>query len=287
MSYTNETTHYGIPLPLGTDLTTPMDYNASMQALDTAVFGAVTDASAGVTKANAVEEALGTTNDNVSALTGRVTTAEGTIVTQGNAITQLQLDVADTKADSLDMICAVDEGTAQVATVAVQEGKYFRYNDVLYMATADIAIGDTIVPNTNCRATNVATELESLTGGDTPLSHVGQIIFSTTLDTESKVIAMYGGTAWTQIEGKFILGASTDYTVESTGGEATHVLTVNEMPSHTHSLSNQWGGAGVNDVQFTGSGKFPTSGTSGSAGGGQAHNNMPPYFTTYIWHRTA
>ena len=161
MSYTNETTHYGIPLPLGTDLTTPMDYNASMQALDTAVFGAVTDASAGVQKANAIEEALGTTNDNVSALTGRVTTAEGTIVTQGNAITQLQLDIADTKADALDMICAVDEGTAQVATVAVQKGKYFRYNDVLYMATANIAIGDTIVPNTNCRATNVATELEN------------------------------------------------------------------------------------------------------------------------------
>ena len=162
MSYTNETTHYGIPLPLGTDLTTPMDYNTSMQALDTAVFGAVTDASAGVEKANAVEESLGTTNDNLSALTGRVTSAEGTITTQGNAITQLQLDVADVKADALDMICAVDEGTAQVASVAVNTGEYFRYNDVLYMATDDIAIGDTIVPNTNCRATNVATELETL-----------------------------------------------------------------------------------------------------------------------------
>ena len=47
MSYTNETTHYGIPLPLGSDLTTPMDYNESMQAVDTALFGAVSDASAG------------------------------------------------------------------------------------------------------------------------------------------------------------------------------------------------------------------------------------------------
>lgn len=162
MSYTNETTHYGIPLPLGTDLTTPMDYNQSAQSIDTALFGAVTDASAGVQKANAVEEALGTTNDNLSALTGRVTSAEGTITTQGNAITQLQLDVADTKADALDMICAVDEGTAQVASVKVDKGQFFRYNDVLYIATDDIAVGNTIVPNTNCRATNVATELENL-----------------------------------------------------------------------------------------------------------------------------
>lgn len=286
MSYTNETTHYGIPLPLGTDLTTPMDYNASMQALDTAVFGAVTDASAGVQKANAVEEALGTTNDNLSALTGRVTSAEGTITTQGNAITQLQLDVADTKADALDMICAVDEGTAQVASVAVQTGKYFRYNDVLYMATADIAIGDTIVPNTNCRATNVAEELQTLLGGDTPLSHVGQIIFSTTLDTEAKVIAQYGGTAWTQIEGKFILGASTDYAVESTGGEATHTLTINEIPSHSHTLPSVFAASGGGIPSSGGPIAF-NGGTSGASGGGQAHNNMPPYFTTYIWHRTA
>ena len=162
MSYTNETTHYSIPLPLGSDLTTPMDYNTAMQDVDTALFESKTDSSSALQKANQLQEDLSDTNDDVTALDGRLTSVEGIQTTQGQNILQNAQDIADVRADALDMICAVDEGTAQVASVKVDEGEYFRYNDVLYIATTDIAIGDTIVPNTNCRATNVATELETV-----------------------------------------------------------------------------------------------------------------------------
>lgn len=165
MSYTNETTHYGIPLPLGTDKTTPMDYNESMQEIDTVLFGAKTDSDSALRKAQQVETGLSQTNDNLSSVAGRVTTLEGTSVTQGNAIQQNAQNIADVRADALDMIVAKDEGTAQVATVAVAKGEYFRYNDVLYIATQNIAVGNTIVPNTNCKATNVGTELNQLNNG--------------------------------------------------------------------------------------------------------------------------
>ena len=46
----------------------------------------------------------------------------------------------------------------------------------------------------------------------------------------------WGGT-WSKIEGKFLLGSSTSYVIGNTGGEATHTLTVNEMPSHKHTIS--------------------------------------------------
>lgn len=162
MSYTNETTHYGIPLPLGTDKTTPMDYNESMQEIDTVLFGAKTDSDSALRKAQQVEEGLSQTDETVSGIAGRVTTLEGTSVTHGNAIQQNAQDIADVRADALDMIEAKDEGTAQVASVAVNTGEFFRYNDVLYIATSDIAINDTIVPNENCRATNVGTELTQI-----------------------------------------------------------------------------------------------------------------------------
>lgn len=211
MSYTNETTHYGIPLPLGSDKTTPMDYNNSAQEIDTNLFNAVTNSTAGLNKANAVEEALGDTNDELAGVKGRVTTLEGTVTTQGGAIQQNSTRIEEVEDDALDMICAVDEGTAQVATVAVEEGKYFRYNNVLYMATTDIAIGDTIVPNTNCRATNVATELESISpsgevvdttarqGVSTNASHIGNLsALETTVKSNlvaaiNEVLGMIGG----------------------------------------------------------------------------------------------
>lgn len=161
MGYTNETTHYGIPLPLGSDKTTPMDYNTSAQKVDTDLFEAKTDSASALQKANQLQHDLATTNNNVTGVKGRVTTLEGTVTTQGQSILQNTQDIGDVRADALDMIVAKDEGTAQVATVAVAKGEYFRYNDVLYIATANISVGDTIVPNTNCKATNVATELVS------------------------------------------------------------------------------------------------------------------------------
>jgi len=48
---------------------------------------------------------------------------------------------------------------------------YFRYNDILYKTTAVINVGETIVPNTNCAATNIATELEA-GGANTDASNV-------------------------------------------------------------------------------------------------------------------
>ena len=44
---------------------------------------------------------------------------------------------------------------------------------------------------------------------------------------------LFGGT-WEQIKDRFILAAGDTYAAGSTGGEATHTLTVNEMPRHNH-----------------------------------------------------
>lgn len=98
-------------------------------------------------------------------------------------------------------------------------------------------------------------------------SHIGSVIMSTTLDTEEKVIAIYGGTSWEKIEGRFLLGASSSYAVNSTGGEATHKLTTKEIPAHTHG-SNTMGTAYIamgveHDVSHELSGGTILTGASG------------------------
>ena len=118
---------------------------------------------------------------------------------------------------------------------------------------------------------------------------------------------LFGGT-WEQIQGKFLLGMSSSYPAGSTGGEATHKLTVSEMPSHDGHLS-----AGIAGTVPMGHGNYegylnknvsnpyPGGGYRGwnvyagnelhpaseAVGGGQPHNNMPPYLAVYIWKRTA
>jgi hypothetical protein len=154
MSYTNQTTHYGIPLPTQTDLVNGLDWNTSSEAIDTAIYdaaqaaetaaGDITDIKADIVDLKAADTQFG---EDMLELGGRVSTLEQ------NAAT----DEADIQ-DAFDMITDKEVTQAQ-SDVEVTEGEWFRYNGTLYVATQAIHIGDTIIPNTNCRATNIEDEM--------------------------------------------------------------------------------------------------------------------------------
>lgn len=98
---------------------------------------------------------------------------------------------------------------------------------------------------------------------------------------------LFGGT-WEQLKDRFLLGSGDTYTAGTTGGEATHTLTIEEMPSHTHSGVRR-SSVGVTGTKSTGSSASTNSTTydTDATGGGQAHNNMPPYLAVYMWKRIA
>ena len=121
-------------------------------------------------------------------------------------------------------------------------------------------------------------------------SHIGMIIHSTTLDTEAKVIAVYGGTTWIQHSGYMLRGGTSDVVANSavkTGGADTHTLTIQEMPSHNHGMPYQTNASsGATNWGITTTGAQTGSTVTNNTGGGQAHNNIPNYKSVYIWERT-
>lgn len=144
--------------------------------------------------------------------------------------------------------------------------------------------------------------IESYTSADGKLSYVPSIDKTWLLDAFYPVGSIYqsvnstspatlfGGGTWERIEDKFLLAAGGTYAAGSTGGEASVSLTVEEIPSHNHTVSlmarNVYGG---NDTYgaLNNDGTATYSYTTTATGGGQPHNNMPPYQAVYAWQRTA
>lgn len=121
-------------------------------------------------------------------------------------------------------------------------------------------------------------------------------------DDPTSPASFIGGT-WERIEGEFILGASDAYPAGNTGGEAEVTLIEDQLPvidgtwmcpvpnnhvdnavtghaygyDHNTPLASWWG-SGSDGIRWGYGYKF---------GGGMPHNNLPPYYSMYIWHRVA
>ena len=135
---------------------------------------------------------------------------------------------------------------------------------------------------------------------------VGSVFLSVVATNPATLLGV--GT-WTQIaRDRFLVGQGTDAdfdTAEETGGAKTHTLTAAEMPTHTHvqnahahtqrHLPTATGAVTGQTVDTSMSGSLANSGittadataVNQNAGGGGAHNNVPPYLVVYVWKRTA
>lgn len=119
--------------------------------------------------------------------------------------------------------------------------------------------------------------------------------------TSTNPSSLWEGTTWEQIaqgrtligqgSGTDVNGISKSFSNGSTGGEYSHALTVQEMPSHNHrQQTSNWikrgvldGEKGVGDDASGFNGDYYTQNT----GGGDYHNNIQPYLVVYIWKRTS
>lgn len=98
---------------------------------------------------------------------------------------------------------------------------------------------------------------------------------------------LYPGTTWVRVEGAFPWLTGATGQIGLTGGEREHTLTTAEMPAHSHgSVYSQHASGTKQYAWYTASGSAVAYGAV-SAGGGEAHNNMPPYIQVSAWRRTA
>lgn len=147
-------------------------------------------------------------------------------------------------------------------------------------------------------------------GGNPPSFYIPPVGIILPFWDDTEPAAIWGGT-WELIgSGRTLIQSGSGYALGAAGGEASHTLSVDEMPSHTHWLAQaiintdgelqpngqsqgnftvKKGDAGCRwfsaESQFLGQKAWGTS--TQPAGGSQPHNNMPPYLAVNFWKRTA
>lgn len=127
----------------------------------------------------------------------------------------------------------------------------------------------------------------------TPYYRVGDLFLTTIATNPSNFL---GGTWELFGPGRCLVCVDTsdsDFnTVKKTGGSKTVTLTIEQIPSHNHKITytmayganDPYRGLNYGSIQ---AGNFSDRAWSDNTGGGQAHNNLQPYITCYIWIRTA
>ena len=106
--------------------------------------------------------------------------------------------------------------------------------------------------------------------------------------------AARAGGEWTQLAaGQTVVSSGDDYTVGATGGAENVTLTTGQLPQFNLGLPYGWQSGGT-ELIFKSSALFEDSTgitqnwiLSNNIGKNQAHENMPPYYVTNIWRRTA
>lgn len=228
-------------------------------------------------------------SDNTKFLKGDGTWAEASVTVDNSTITK--------------------NGSNQIQTVGFKD---VRTSNTLKMWTGTRAQYDAIVTKDSNTVYNVTDDYDDVS-------------LSTILNTLYPVGSIYIGTmatcpleaagigTWEKIEDKFLLGSSSTYALNSTGGESSHTLSISEMPYHGHQI-RVWNNAGTtasayyyngntkvtisSGLRMSGSwqsssfaaaqsGVGDQAGGTDRVGGDTAHNNMPPYLSVNIWRRTA
>ena len=149
--------------------------------------------------------------------------------------------------------------------------------------------GSTLSIDSGTTASAIKTQLSITDSSALDAYPVGSVYLSV-LDANPNTY--FGTSTWVRIaEGKMLVGQQTsdsDFDVaEETGGAKTVTLTTDQMPAHTHTVGGIENPSGSGSTgSEDGASSFNNTLTTNSTGGGQAHDNMPPYFVVYMWKRT-
>ena len=131
-----------------------------------------------------------------------------------------------------------------------------------------------------CTATSFAGDGSALTGISAFVSGMIMLWSGSTGNIPTGWVLCDGNNSTPDLRNRFVVGAGNSYSVGDNGGADSVTLSVDQIPSHNHSaqtVAGSW--SNQYSIKFT-AGRQPnyTTLSTNNTGGGQAHENRPPYY---------
>ena len=287
-------------------------YNETVQARDTAIAKAESaeqSASTASAKANIAQTSATTATEkaDIAVQSANTATQSATSAQQNANSASQSATIATEKANEAKQYADEAKASASLVGQDVTQLKQDVRNlqTSVNENTSDISSLTTKVDNNTSDISSLTTKVDNNTSQITSLHRMIAVYWKTLYPIGSIYISTnrnfnpntsWGGTWVKTAEGRCLIGANDTYLLGSTGGEAEHTLTSDEMPRHSHGIygaDSRSGSITLDKPTFsyldTGQKTTYTSGILGTelTGGGSAHNNMQPYLAVYMWERTA
>lgn len=275
-------------------------YNQTVQAKNTAVESATSasqSASTASTKADIAQASATTATEkaNIAVQSANTATQKANSASQSATVATTKASEAQTSANNAKQYADEAKESASLVGEDVTQLK----QDVRNLQasvnenTSDIS---SLTTNVNNNTSQITALHRILNVYWKTLYPVGSIYIST--NSAFNPNTSWGGTWVKTADGRCLIGANDTYPLGSTGGEAEHTLTENELPlieGHAFGVAT-YGSASSGHFRVTkenpcninaGGGTNHLSDVYFGFGEKLPHNNMQPYLAVYIWERTA
>lgn len=299
MASTNQTTHYGLSQYVGSDKPTYLvDYNQDMSKIDGGIYDAKSLADTNKDSIGTLSNLTTTNKNNLVSAINEVNSSAGGVgnledlTTTAKTSAVAAINEVNSKANTIGALTDLITTAKTSVVAAINELD----SDIGSLAGLDTTIKTNVVAAINEVLSRIVNEavgtVKMFAGSAAPTGYLicdgSAVSRSIYANLFSVIGTTYGAgdesTTFNlpNLKGKIVAGLDANdtsfNTLGKTGGEKTHTLNINEIPSHTHALDILGSGgetpAGLN---YTVSAGGANSNFTQLTGGGQAHNNLQPY----------
>ena len=157
-------------------------------------------------------------------------------------------------------------------------------NQFTYNASTNVVTAGTFSGSgaslTSLNASNLTGTVADARLSNSSLFVTGMIMMYNGSSAPSGWAICNGSNGTPDLRDRFIVGTGSSYSLGNTGGANSVTLTLNQIPAHTHTYERTDVGIDVSDRPWPASNNDcdMTNQNTSSAGGGQSHENRPPYY---------